>query len=149
MTIANPLSTSPNAFAVLECFHIAGFALAIGTIALVDFRLFGFDLLKQSPAQTARTFEWWTLGALIVAVFSGLLIFSTDPDMYYLNSSFLIKMACLVLAITFNYTIHIRVASANLSSASARLAAACVSLTLWVAVIFGGIFIAVIPSGRG
>jgi hypothetical protein len=149
MSIANPLSTSPNAFAVLECFHIASFALAIGTIALVDFRLFGFDLLKQSPAETARTFEWWTLGALIVAICSGLLIFSTDPDMYYLNKSFLFKMACLFLAITVNYTIHRRVAFANLSSAFARLAAACVSLVLWVAVIFGGIFIAVIPAGLG
>ena len=58
-------NTSPNAFAVLECFHIAGFALAIGMIALVDFRLLGFGLLKQSPAQIARAFEWWTLGGLI------------------------------------------------------------------------------------
>ena len=39
-------------------------------------------------------------------LFSGLLIFSTDPDMYYLNRSFLLKMAALVLAIIFNYTIH-------------------------------------------
>lgn len=81
MVIENPLSTSPNAFAVLECFHIVGFALAIGMTALVDFRLLGFGLLKQSPAQIASAFEWWTLGGLTVAICSGLLIFSTDPDM--------------------------------------------------------------------
>jgi hypothetical protein len=105
-TTENPLSTSPNAFAVLECFHIAGFALAIGMTALADFRLLGFGVLKQSPAQIARAFEWWTLGGLIIAMFSGLLIFSTDPDMYYRNWSFLLKMAALVIAISFNYTIH-------------------------------------------
>jgi hypothetical protein len=146
MFIENPLSTSPNAFVVLECFHIAGFALAIGMIALVDFSLLGFLLLKQSPAQIARAFEWWALGGLIVAVFSGLLIFSTDPDMYYLNRSFLLKMAVLVLAVIFNYTIHRPALSRDLSHASTRLIA-CISLLLWIGVIFGGIFIAVVPAG--
>ena len=146
MVIENPLNSSPNAFAVLECFHIAGFALAIGMIALVDFRLLGFLLLKESPSGDRARFEWWTLGGLIVAVFSGLLIFSTDPDMYYLNWSFLLKMAALVVAIVFQYTVHRQALSRQLSRASTRLIA-CLSLLLWVSVIFGGIFIAVIPAG--
>ncbi len=114
--------------------------------ALVDFRLLGLGLQKQTPAEIARAFDWWMLGGLIVAVFSGLLIFSTDPDMYYLNWSFLIKMLCLILAIAFNYTIHRRAVSGSLSPPAARLVAG-VSLTLWVSVIFGGIFIAVIRPG--
>jgi hypothetical protein len=148
MFIENPLSTSPSAFPVLECFHIAGFALAIGMTALVDFRLLGFGLLKQSPAQIERAFEWWTLGGLIVAVFSGVLIFSTDPDMYYRNWSFLLKMAALVIAIIFNYTIHRKALSMPFSTIPARLIAS-ISLLLWTSVIFGGIFIAVVPSGLG
>jgi hypothetical protein len=144
--IENPLSTSPSLFPILECFHIAGFVLSIGMTALVDCRLLGLGLQKQTPAEIALAFDWWMLGGLIVAVFSGLLIFSTDPDMYYLNRSFLIKMACLFLAITFNYTIHRRAVSGGLSAGAGRLVA-CVSLTLWVAVIFGGIFIAVIRPG--
>jgi hypothetical protein len=146
MWIENPLSTSPSAFPILECIHIAGFALSIGMTALVDFRLLGFGLEKQTPAQIAQAFDWWALGGLIVAVFSGLLLFSTDPDMYYLNWSFLIKMACLLLAIAFNYTIHRRAIASRLSSAAARLVA-CISLALWVSVIFGGIFIAVVRPG--
>ena len=115
MLIENPLSTSPSLFPILECFHIAGFALSIGMTALVDFRLLGFGLQKPTPAEIARSFDWWMLCGLIIALFSGLLIFSTDPDMYYLNWSFLIKMACLVLAISFNYTIHRRAVSGSLS----------------------------------
>ncbi len=148
MFIQNPFSTSPNAYAVLECFHIAGFALAIGMTALVDFRLLGFGVLKQSPAQIATAFEWWTLGGLIIAVFSGLLIFSTDPDMYYRNWSFLLKIGALIIAIIFNYTIHRHALSKKPSRISARLIA-CFSLLLWIGVIFGGIFIAVVPSGLG
>ena len=146
MFIENPLNTSPNAFAVLECFHIAGFTLSIGMIALVDFSLLGVLPLKQSPAQIARAFEWWALGGLLVAVFSGFLIFSTDPDRYYLNRAFLLKMAALVLAIIFNYTLHRQALSGKLSPASTRLFA-CLSLLLWVGVVFGGIFIAVVPAG--
>lgn len=146
MLIENPLSTSPSLFPILECFHIAGFALSIGMTALVDFRLLGFGLQKQTPAESARAFDGWMLGGLIVALFFGLLIFSTDPDMYYLNWSFLIKMACLLLAVVFNYTIHKRAVSGGLSPQAGRLVA-CVSLALWVSVIFGGIFIAVIRTG--
>jgi hypothetical protein len=146
MWIENPLSTSPAAFPILECIHIAGFALSIGMTALVDFRLLGLGLQNQTPSEIARAFDWWMLGGLIVAVFSGLLLFSTDPDMYYLNWSFLIKMACLLLAIAFNYTIHRRALTSRISPAAARLVA-CISLALWISVIFGGIFIAVVRPG--
>jgi hypothetical protein len=146
MWIENPLSTSPAAFPILECIHIAGFALSIGMTALVDFRLLGFGLQKQTPAEIARAFDWWMLGGLIVALFSGLLLFSTDPDMYYLNWSFLIKMACLLLAIAFNYTVHRRALTSRISPAAGRLVA-CISLALWISVIFGGIFIAVVRPG--
>jgi hypothetical protein len=66
--------------------------------------------------------------------------------MYYLNRSFLLKMAALVLAVIFNYTIHRQTLSGDLSPSSTRLIA-CLSLLLWVGVIFGGIFIAVVPAG--
>jgi hypothetical protein len=148
MLVDNPLSTSPSAYPVLECFHIAGFALAIGMTALVDFRLLGFDVLGQSAAQIMRAFQLWTLGGLVTAVFSGLLIFSTDPDMYYLNWSFLVKMALLVTVIIFNYTIHRQSVSGKYPAHAARLIAV-VSLLLWTSVIFGGIFIAVAPNGPG
>jgi hypothetical protein len=148
MIIENPLEISANGFAALECFHIAGFALAIGMTALIDFRLLGFGVLKESPAGIARSFDLWTIGGLIVAVFSGLLIFSTDADMYYLNWSFLLKMAALVVAIVFQYTVHRRALSRQLSRAS-DVTIASISLLLWIGVIFGGIFIAVIRPGLG
>ena len=136
MLIQNPIS-GELAFPILECFHIGGFALSIGMTALVDFRLLGLGLRDETPAEIADSGLWWVLGGLVVAVFSGFLIFSTDPDMYYLNWVFDVKMVCLVLAIVFNYTIHRRV----VSPAAGRWVAVA-SLTLWLSVVFGGIFIA-------
>jgi hypothetical protein len=140
------LNSSPLVFPVLECFHIAGFILAIGATAVVDFRLLNWGMLRQSPAQLARDVTPWMLGGLLVAIFSGMGLYSSDPDMYYLNWSFLIKMACLVTALVFNFTIHRKVAQTEAPPNSAKLVAG-ISLLLWSAIIFGGIFIAFINTG--
>ncbi len=85
MLITNPLNSSELVFPTLECFHIVGFALSIGTIAIVDFSLLGIGMRRQSPAQLAKDTWLWTLSGLVLMFFSGLLLFSSDPDMYYLN----------------------------------------------------------------
>jgi hypothetical protein len=144
--IANPLNSSALAFPILECFHIVGFAFSIGTIAIVDFSLLGITMRGQSPAQLAKDAWLWTLGGLVVMLFSGLLLFSSDPDMYYLNWAFLIKMVFFVSAVIFNYTIHRKAVSSETPPPGGKLVA-CVSLFLWTGVIFGGIFIGFIYPG--
>ena len=146
MLITNPLNSSALAFPILECFHIVGFAFSIGTIAVVDFSLLGIGLRGQSPAQLSRDTWLWTLGGLVVMLFSGLLLFSSDPDMYYLNWAFLIKMVFFVSAVIFHYTIHRKALSSDVPPANGKLVA-WVSLMLWTGVIFGGIFIGFIYPG--
>jgi hypothetical protein len=158
LQIEDVLNSSPLVFPVLECFHIAGFIVAIGTTAAVDFRLLNWGFRRQSPAQLAADVSPWMLGGLVVAIFSGIVLYSSDPDMYYLNWSFLIKMACLVVALVFNYTVHRRIAQrathgltqnagpAETPPASAKIVAG-VSLVLWASIIFGGIFIAFVNPG--
>jgi Family of unknown function (DUF6644) len=137
----NPLNGSALIFPVLECFHIAGFAVLAGTIAIVDFRLLGFGMRHQKVAEIARDVSPWTLAGLALVLFSGPLMFSSDPDMYYLNPSFQVKMVCFALALLFNYTVHRKVSLGEPSGGVGKLVAT-VSLLLWVSVIFGGIFIA-------
>jgi hypothetical protein len=148
LAIENPLNESALSFPILECIHIIAFAFSVGTIALVDFRLLDFGMRHQTPAELLKTTSAWTLIGLVVMIFSGLLLFSSDPDMYYLNWAFLIKMVCLLAAIVFNYTIHRRVARSKETSAGGKLVA-CVSLALWSSVVFGGIFIAFVNPGLG
>jgi hypothetical protein len=144
LLIENPLNSSPLAFPVLECFHIVGFAFSVGTIALVDFRLLGWGMRRETPAQIVRETFFWTLGGLVVMALSGLMLFSSDADNYYLNWAFDLKMFFLVLAIVFNYTIHRKTAMAE-RPAGGKLVA-CVSMVLWACVIFGGIFIGFLNS---
>jgi hypothetical protein len=146
--IENPLQESALSFPILECIHIIAFSFSVGTIALVDFRLLDFGMKHQTPAELLETTSAWTLIGLVLMIFSGLLLFSDDPEMYSLNVAFLIKMVCLLAAIVFNYTIHRRAARSKRTSASSKVVA-CVSLALWGSVVFGGIFIAFVNPGFG
>jgi|SRR5665213_2109721 len=137
----NPLNTNAWAFPVCEILHILGFAVAIGTITMVDLRLLGIGLKKETAADLLKGTFAWTLGGLALVLITGPLIFSSDPTMYLRNASFRFKLTMLVLAIIFNYTIHRWVALKKAQGGLAVLTGV-VSLALWVSVIFGGIFIA-------
>jgi hypothetical protein len=130
------LNESPLVFPVFECFHIAGFIVAVGTIAIVDFRLLGFGLLRQDPEVLARDLAPWTVIALGVTLMAGMGLYMSDPDMYYLNYVFLWKMAALMAALVFHYTLR------NRMLRSSGTMAALISIGLWSFVIGGGIFTA-------
>jgi hypothetical protein len=129
-------------FPAAECVHIASFALAIGTIALVDLSLLGVGLQRKAAAQIARSTGLWTLTGLVLIIFTGFLLFASDPDMYLRNSSFRFKITFLVLAIVYNYTIHRKVALSEGGSGMGTKLVAGISLALWISVVFGGLFIA-------
>lgn len=137
---ANPLNSNEWAFPVTECFHITSFALAIGTIALVDLRLLGLGMKHQTAGQIMKDTGVWTFAGLVIVILSGLMIFSSDPLRYTYNAGFQGKMLVLVLAIIFNYTIHRKVALSNASPGVCKLVGA-ISLLLWTLVPFGGIWI--------
>ena len=146
MLITNPLNSFELAFPVLECIHIVGFAFSIGPIAIVDFSMLGVGLRGGSPAQIARNTWLLTLTGLVVMLFSGLLLFSSDPDMYYLNWAFLIKMVFFVSAVIFHYTVHHKAVASEVPARNAKLVAG-ISLVLWAGVLFGGIFIGFLYPG--
>ena len=142
--IADALNSADWPFPLAECFHIPAFALSIGTIALVDLRLLGVALRRESTAKLLRDTEPWTLVGLVIVLFSGAILFLSQTQIYLANSSFYFKMACLLVAIVYNFTIHRKVAGSAASDASpagAKLVAIG-SLLLWFGTVFGGVFIA-------
>jgi hypothetical protein len=137
----NPLNNNEWSFPLLEIIHIVGFAVAIGTIFMVDLRLIGIGMKRQPASQLAKDLAPWTLGGLAAVLLSGPLIWSSDPNMYLHNSGFQFKMAALLLALVFQYTVHRKVASSDPSAAVGALVG-IVSVALWVSVVAGGLFIA-------
>jgi len=140
--IADALNNTEWAFPLAECFHIPAFALSIGTIALVDLRLLGVALQRDTPAKLLRDTEPWTLVGLVIVLFSGAILFLSQTGIYLANASFYFKMASLLIAIIYNFTIHRMVAASPTASPGVSKLVAIVSLLLWFAVVFGGVFIA-------
>jgi hypothetical protein len=135
--IENPLNESSLAFPVLECLHLLGIICGVGTATLVDLRLLGIGMLKSNPASLWEETRLLTLGGLLLAIFSGLLLFSIDPELYYANRAFRFKMLALAAAIVFYYT-AVRQATARGDRATI---VAGVSVVLFALVPLGGIWI--------
>jgi hypothetical protein len=140
-TSANFLNVHEWAYGLTEVAHILSLAVCIGLIALVDLRLLGVGLCAASPARLARATALTSLVGLIVAVTSGLMIFSTDPIRYVGHPTMQLKLVLVLVALAFNYTIRARVVRGSYLPAVGR-SVALVSLTLWVSIVFSGIFYA-------
>jgi hypothetical protein len=138
----NPLNNNEWSFPVAECVHIVGFALSIGTIAIVDLRLLGLGFRRQSAAQLAKDMAPWTLAGLAIMLTSGPVIFSSDPRMYLFNQSFRFKITALLVAILYNYTVRRGVALSDHPSPALGALVGGLSLALWLSVVAGGLFIA-------
>lgn len=138
--VADALNNTEWAFPLAECVHIGGFAVGIGSIALVDFRLLNLGLRHETPARILRYTEPWTVIALVFVVFSGMALFLSQVQIYVINEIFPIKMYLLAAALVYNFTIHRKVATMKDPSSVLSKSVAAISLLLWVSIVFGGIF---------
>src|SRR5438270_6847237 len=128
-------------FPAVQSLHFIGFALSIGTIAIVDLRLLGWGMRRQTAAELAADLNLWTNAGLAVMLITGPLMFSTDAVTYHFNPSFQFKMTCLAAALLFHFTIH-RYAVRPGASAAVGKMAGVLSLLLWTGVVAGGRMIA-------
>ena len=138
--IADTLNNSEWAFALAECVHIGGFAVGVGSIALVDFRMLNLGLRHETAGGILRYTQPWTLFALVFVLFSGMVLFLSQADIYLHNLVFPIKIYVLVAALIYNFTVHRKVATMENPPPLLSKLVAAVSLLLWVSVVFGGIF---------
>ena len=138
--IADALNNTEWAFALAECIHIGGFAVGVGSIAVVDFRMLNLGLRHESAARILRYTEPWTIIALVFVFFSGFMLFLSQAEIYLENLVFPWKMYVLLAALIFNFTVHRKVAKMKDPSPRVSKSVAIASLILWAAVVFGGIF---------
>ncbi len=135
----NFLNVHEWAYGATEVVHILSLAVAIGFITLVDLRLLGFDVGDASSARLLRATAVGSLIGLVVAITTGFMVFATDPLRYFNHPTMRFKLATLLVAIVFNYSIHARVARGDFPAAIRRVVAS-VSLLLWLTIVFSGIF---------
>jgi hypothetical protein len=138
--LADSLNNSEWAFPLAECVHIGGFAVGVGSIALVDFRMLNLGLRHETAARVLRYTELWTIVALVFVGFSGFMLFASQTSIYLENQVFPYKMYVLLAALIYNFTIHRKVATMENPPPGLSKFVAIVSLLLWISIVFGGIF---------
>ena len=84
-------------YPIVEITHILGFVTLVGSVAMLDLRVLGLSRTMSVTALSRHT-QPWTLGALVLIVPSGLLMFSAHATDFVSNTAFLAKMMLLVVA---------------------------------------------------
>ncbi len=130
-------------YPIVEIVHLTGIALLVGSIAMLDLRLLGLSRSVPVKRLAAHILPW-TLGAFVLIVPSGLMMFMAHANDFIQSEVFALKMSLLLAAGANAGVFH---AGAYRGAASwdvermpppaARIAAA-LSLALWVSVIACG-----------
>jgi len=128
------IRNSEYAFPMIEFVHLAALAVIGGAVLIVDMRLLGFGLKKTSVAVLAKDAQPYVTGSLIVMLLTGIALYSSEATKCYASAAFWIKMASLLLAMIFTYTIKKRVAAGDHEN---KLVGA-LSIVLWFGVAWGG-----------
>jgi hypothetical protein len=133
------IRSSAALIALTQIVHLLGLTMLIGTVMMVDMALFGFGIRRHPVSRIAAELAPWTVGGLVVMLISGPLILSSETLKCYESSFFWIKMAILLAAIVFHFTVQRRVVRSEPPAGRfrARLVA-CMSLGLWIAVALAG-----------
>ncbi len=143
-TIGITIRDSVWLFPVIQCFHLLALAMMGGVLLVVDLRLLGLGLRRQTVARLAKDVQPWLIGSLLVMLTSGVMLFTSETLRCYYNASFWLKMQLLPVAILFTFTVRRKVTAAEegvVRPVWNRLVA-IISLSLWLGVGLAGRWIA-------
>ncbi len=133
------VASHPIAYPALEVLHITGIALLLGSLVLLELRVWG--LAPELPLRPlARLSLSVTLAGFGLIVCSGLLMFATRPAELLSNRAFLVKLALVLLAGLNAVWFHWRDSLARCDGLARAQTA--LSTGLWLAAIVSGRWIA-------
>jgi len=134
--LGTTISDSVWLFPFVETIHILAMAIMFGGLLVLNLRLVGIGMKKQSLPMMAKTLLPFVNWGLIIMVLSGYAMFASGALKYYSNDGFKFKMVCLALVVVFQFTVYSSIVKKEDSQRSALLGglAALVSFGLWFCV---------------
>jgi hypothetical protein len=134
--LGQAMQTSKWGFALVETVHLLAIAALGGSVLVIDLRLLGIILRRESARVISRDLGRILLGSLVLLIFSGIAMLSEEALKCYYSPAFRCKMALLATAVLFYFTLHRRAllhTDRGIPNAWSR-GAAIISLTLWLGV---------------
>jgi hypothetical protein len=130
-------------FPLLESVHVLGVAAVVGAVLMADLRLLGIAARSYALERFTKELVAWSWIGFVVAVITGVGLFSTRASHYAANVAFQFKIVLLLLAganmTVFQFAFS-RTKERFLGSAvpTAGRIAGILSLILWAGVVLAG-----------
>lgn len=131
------IRASTWAFALIEVFHLFGLTILLGTLAVVNLRLFGVGLKSPHIKDLASDAWTWMLIGGGVSVSSGFLLFASEAMKCYASGPFFIKMPLLFFALVFTFAFQKKMTRSDEPSGASKFGAV-LSMVLWFGVGLAG-----------
>ncbi|MEI7573020.1 MAG: DUF6644 family protein [Phenylobacterium sp.] len=125
-------------FPVIESVHLVGLAILGGSLLMVDLRLMGAGLNRQSIAAVEHGARRWFLGALLLMLVTGSLLGISEAVKLYDRPAFFVKMIALATALVLTFTVRRALIARNSSGGPAAFAIGAASLSTWLLVAVAG-----------
>ncbi len=124
-------------FPFLESVHVLSAVFVVGTVLVADLRLLGWSARRHPVTVITREVVPWTWGAFVVAVVTGIALFSVRASAYVANPAFLAKAVLLLLAGLNMLALHF-VALRDAAHVRLQQFAGACSLLVWIGVVLAG-----------
>ena len=122
------------AFPVIETFHLLALAVLLGSVLIVNLRVFGLGRQYAPAGQMARQLEPWVWVSVAVLILSGIPMAFSEPSKCFESVSFPIKMGLILAGIVCQSTIQRKwVMKSDVGDGKAKLAAV-LSIVIWTLV---------------
>ena len=126
-------------FPVIEAVHLLGLCLLGGAVITVDLRMLGLGLRKQTINELATNLRPWLIGAVVLMLATGTLLFLSEAVKCYYNTSFWVKITTLPIALIFTFVVRERVAvNGGMHTTTKTRLIAAGSMMLWFTVAAAG-----------
>lgn len=136
---ARLLKTSFIVYPVVNALHIAAIGTLFGNVLLMDLSVLG--VIRSVPRQKlVALLRRAALAAFVVAVLTGLALFSVQATDYVRNPVFVTKLGLILLA-ALNFFVFLALDRRPQENAAALRISAVASILLWSGVLLAGRFI--------
>ena len=86
--ISQIIRNSTYIFPVVEVLHLFGLTLLLGTVTVVDMRILGVGMRRQSISDLSSALTPWSVGAALLTIVTGILLFLSEAMKCYGNAAF-------------------------------------------------------------
>ncbi len=126
---------------ILQSIHILSISVLLACVAIAQLRVLGVSFTGRPTGVFFSSFIPVSLGALLLALLTGLLFVLARPDRYFYNPIAGIKAAALILAVCLSGGLYLHHRYFGRSILLARVLAGC-GLLAWVTTLLAGRWIA-------